>query len=228
MNATIAPRSDEFVVDFPGFESIHIRRMVLDDDIATLHRWFTNDYARFWGMRNKTLAEARQKYAETLAKPGHEVMIGTRPDGERLFLLECYDPTHDLLAKYYDARPTDRGFHIMIAPPDSGSAQQPGLSYRIFVALTRYLFNNSSVQRVVAEPDLANAKVLVRFMQSGYAPLKVIHLPYKTAQLVAITREQAAQVDPVKPPPRPELPNHALRVRFHYLMGRLIRKLFPG
>jgi hypothetical protein len=216
-----------FVHTVAGFGAIRISRFLLDDDAPALHDWVNRPYAAFWGMRGKTLAEVKAKYADiqagTAHEAAHEVLIGRLVStGERIFLLECYRPEQDLLGRYYSVQSGDRGFHLLMAPAQTPA---PGLTYHAVAAMNAYLFRDPAVQRIVAEPDIRNTKMFERCLQAGYALGKVVHLPHKTAQLIMLTRERFAALADRQAPPRPRLPLRALRVKAHLLLGRVIRKL---
>lgn len=213
-----------FVAKFSGFDSIEIRKMDLDEDVPDLHDWFNRDYAKFWGMQGKSIVEVRSKFQEIFKQGELEVLMGVlESTGEKIFLLECYRPTHDILGKFYRAKDSDRGYHLIVAPPGK---PVPDLTFYIMMALNQYIFRDASVQRIVGEPDLRNDKVLMRLAQAGYSFGKVVHLPHKTAQMIFVTREKFEALNHNSPPPKRELRHHALRVKYHMLLGRVIRKLF--
>ena len=66
---------------------LQLRRLDLDADIPLLHRWFAMDYARFWGMQDKTEHEVRQAYA-ALAGSGHAMAYTGLHRGQPAFLVE--------------------------------------------------------------------------------------------------------------------------------------------
>lgn len=215
------------VSEFPGACTIRLRPIDLELDAPVLHDWVNQDYAEFWGMKGCTVEGLRATYRSRIAKrPQHKLLIGSLDDSpEPLFLLEDYRPTQDVLGRYFkDARPTDRGFHLLVAPPGQRSQPLRSIGYYILTAATEYFFRDPEVQRVIAEPDLRNDKMLVLCQQVGYELGPVLHLPYKTAQTVVMTRERFATL-PRRPPARAASPVTASRVRRLVFIGKVLRKL---
>jgi hypothetical protein len=223
MQATTEKTSDGFVVRFPGFDEIRLRKFSIDEDIPLIHDWVNRDYAKFWGLRGKSLAEVRYSYEEALARPGHHIYMGILGStGECIFQAEVYDPRHDLVGNYYRVRNGDVGTHLMMGPPSRKKLSE--LTHYVFWTLNAFVFSDATALRIVGEPDVANIKVQSRALQAGYRPCKVIYLPYKTAQLNFLTREYFERIDPLAPPPRPELRWRPVKVKFHILLGRALRK----
>lgn len=215
------------VSEFPGTCTIRLRPIDLELDAPVLHDWVNQDYAEFWGMKGCTLEELRSTYSSRIAKrPQHKLLIGTLDDSsEPLFLLEDYRPTQDKLGQYYkDAQTTDRGFHLLVAPPGQRKHPVRSIGYYILTAATEYFFRDPEVRRVVAEPDLRNDRMLVLCQQVGYELGPVLHLPYKTAQIEVITRERFATL-PRRPPARTASPVSTQRVRWQVFIGKVLRKL---
>jgi hypothetical protein len=215
------------VSEFPGTCTIRLRPIDLEHDAPVLHDWVNQDYAEFWGMKGCTVEQLRSTYRSRIVKrPQHRLLIGTLDDStEPLFLLEDYRPTQDSLGQHFkDARPTDRGFHLLVAPPGQRSLPVRSIGYYILTAATEYFFSDPEVRRVVAEPDLRNEKMLVLCQQVGYELGPVLHLPTKTAQIEVMTRERFATL-PRRPPTRAASPVPPQRVRRLVFIGKVLRKL---
>ncbi|HEY0610754.1 MAG TPA: GNAT family N-acetyltransferase, partial [Chitinophaga sp.] len=103
------------------------------------------------------------------------------------FLLECYWVMNDPLGAYFDARPGDYGFHILVAPAD-----QPihNFTWNVFTTIIDFMLSNPAVERLVVEPDVRNDKIHVLNKRAGFAYQKIIDLPQKQAYLAFCTREQ--------------------------------------
>lgn len=223
MQATTEKTSNGFVVRFPGFDEIRLRKFSIDEDIPLIHDWVNRDYAKFWGLRGKSLAEVRYIYEEALARPGHHIYMGILGStGERIFQAEVYDPKHDLVGNYYRVRNGDAGIHLMMGPPTKTKLSE--LTHYVFWALNAFVFSDATVLRIVGEPDISNTKVQSRLLQAGFQPQRVIYLPYKTAQLTFLTRNSFERIDPMVPPLRPGHHSRPLKVKFHILLGRALRK----
>jgi siderophore synthetase component len=97
-------------------------------------------------------------------------LSGGRPFG----YVETYRADEDPLAVYYDARPGDRGFHILVAGEFAGT----GLARQ----LVRQLLEPGG--RVVCEPDVRNARMLAFCRSLGGEIRAELALPDKRAALV--------------------------------------------
>jgi len=201
-----------------------IRPMVLEEDIPLLHDWLNRDYARFWGLQGQSLAQINANFAATLARPSCEVLIGAvAATGEPKFMFESYDIRFDRMSPYLDARPGDRGFHVCLGPPEP---PLPAAAYYALQGLSTWIFRDPGVQRLVAEPDVRNHKVLVRLAQAGFSFGRVIHMPHKTAVLSYLSRADFERTRGSPPPPAPiEPPLHGLRLRYHLGVSRVGRRL---
>ncbi len=173
---------------------MRIRELSLDDDVATLHRWFTMDYARFWNMQHLSLNETRRFY-EDMQASGHSRAHMGLYDGAPAFIVETYDPAHEAVGEHYPARPTDVGMHFLVAP-----AATPVRHFTLDVLRTvmAFTFRDLGAHRVVVEPDARNDKVHVLNKAVGFVYERQIRLPQKTAWLAFCTRaafEQSLQGD---------------------------------
>ncbi|MBL0729239.1 GNAT family N-acetyltransferase [Piscinibacter sp. HJYY11] len=166
-------------------EGLQLREIDLAADIALLHRWFGLEYAGFWGLQHKTEHEVHALYA-ALVQSGHAMAYTGLMDGEPAFLVECYDPAHDVLGQHYRVMPGDVGMHFFVGPP-----RQPrhGHTRRVFRVLMRFIFERLRARRVVVEPDLRNDKVHVLNREMGFAYRGTVQLPDKLAALALCTRE---------------------------------------
>jgi hypothetical protein len=106
--------------------------------------------------------------------------------GEHAFLIEPYWPMRDRVGKYYDAKPDDYGFHIMIKPPTSASTS---LLINAFRMALEYLFTFSGIKRIIGEADYRNAKLDALTRRVGYQLQEIITMPDKQANLTICTRE---------------------------------------
>ena len=211
----------------PGLGTIRLRPLDPERDAAVLHDWLRRDYAAFWGMHRLTLEQVRDKFRAIVAEGRIEALVGELAGSSRLlFLMEAYRPQDDDLARFYPAQSGDRGFHLIVAPADGPAV--PGLSFHIMRLMCRWIFRDAVVQRIVAEPDIRNDRMLERCLQTGFRLDRVMHLPHKTAQLVTLERTDFERIDArgEMPPPKAALPaGRARKVKLHLLAGRIGRKL---
>ncbi|MEN9483522.1 MAG: hypothetical protein RJB37_1402 [Pseudomonadota bacterium] len=211
-------------VPFGPSGTVVLRKMVLDEDAPLLHDWFSRDYARFWGLQGKTVAEIREKFAGIEASGTCDVVFGVLAStGERLFMFESYDVTVDVLGQHYAVQPGDRGFHFMIGPADR---PRPAVAYHALQAVCAWIFRDVAVRRIVCEPDVRNEKAMRRLVQAGFSGSKVVHLPYKSALLMHRTRPAFDAARNTPPPPNPDqAPLAGLALRYHLLVSRIGRRI---
>ncbi|MDU4290371.1 GNAT family N-acetyltransferase [Mixta calida] len=154
-------------------------------DVPLIHRWVTQDYARFWGMQNDTLEQVAAFYQQLTADNPQAAIIGLC-NGEPVFLMECYQAQQDEVGKHYPARPDDYGMHILIAPAEKPVAQ---FSWQVFSTVMDYLFSLPQVRRVVVEPDVRNEKIHRLNKRAGFRYQHTIDMGHKTAWLAFCQRE---------------------------------------
>lgn len=178
-----------FDKEINDFGSISIRLMDLDLDLPLLYDWFQKDYAKYWGLQGKTLEETKAEYLKITAPTHTDAFVGFL-DGHMAFLLERYDPAQDLIGKYYKVQPQDCGIHLMVAP-----VRQPkhNFTWHVFSAVMEFVFSDSSVRRVIVEPDIRNEKMFVLCKRIGFTNGPVVVLPHKTARLGFCTKSQFSE-----------------------------------
>jgi RimJ/RimL family protein N-acetyltransferase len=173
---------------FRGAAGLAMRRLDLDADIPVMHRWFSMDYARFWGLQGEPEQEVRASYA-ALLDSGHSMAFTGLHGGVPAFLVECYDPRHDELGRHYEVRDGDVGMHFFVGPP---SAPRSGFTRDVFRTLMGFIFERLQARRVVVEPDARNHKVHVLNREMGFVDQDTVRLTHKLAALAFCTREQFA------------------------------------
>ncbi|HEX5687457.1 MAG TPA: GNAT family N-acetyltransferase [Ideonella sp.] len=158
-------------------------------DAPWLHDWFTQPRATFWGMQQHTLAQVEATYAE-LVGSGHALAGVGEIEDRSAFVLECYDPAHDVLGAHFEVRPGDVGMHFFVGPAHAGAGPIPGYTRHVFRTLMCFIFEHLGACRVVVEPDIRNHKVHALNAAMGFEVHAPLTLPHKTALLSSCTREQ--------------------------------------
>lgn len=165
---------------------ITLRALQMERDIPVLHGWFTQDYAAFWNMQDKTEAQTREFYEDLVASGRGTACMGLVDDAPA-FLVECYDPAFDELGAHYPVRPGDVGMHFFVGP---ARHRIHGYTRRVFRALMSFIFERLHAHRVVVEPDARNHKVHVLNHEMGFVDERHVRLTHKLALLSFCTREQ--------------------------------------
>ena len=165
-------------------EVFHIRPLDAQRDAPTLHRWFVEERAAFWNMRDKSVAEVATFY-QAIEDSGHaRAWLGSR-DGAPAFLFESYDPEYEEIGEHYDVRAGDLGMHLFVGP---AAMRRSGYTRHVFETLMAFLFERLGAQRVVVEPDARNARIHALNRAMGFVYAKDVAFREKTASLAFCTR----------------------------------------
>ncbi|WP_104106899.1 GNAT family N-acetyltransferase [Nocardioides sp. 616] len=152
-------------------------------DAELIHRWVTAPRAEFWGMVERTLAEVEEIYAYIADQPHLSASL-VRSDGVPIGIFQTYDPAVDEIGEFYERRPGDLGVHLFLADDAARAGQTPALMGFLMAGV----FTDPQVNRVVLEPDAANAKSIALLRRLGATIGPVVQLPGKQAQLAFLTR----------------------------------------
>jgi len=183
-----APDGARYEQAVPGFGTVTIRPLDPADDAAVVHRWVDDERARFWGMVGQTRQQVRETYEFVDSLDTHHAYLALR-DGEPAGLFQTYLPEHDPLGEHYPVQDGDLGIHLLIAPADG--PPRPGHTQALVDVFLAFAFADPYVRRIVAEPDVRNAKSVARLLRSGFDAGPQLDLAEKRAQLVHLTRERA-------------------------------------
>ncbi|WP_338672754.1 GNAT family N-acetyltransferase [Streptomyces sp. SCSIO 30461] len=178
-----------------GFGTLSIRPLDPEHDADLIHSWVTEERARFWGMTERTRDEVRDIYRHMDTLTTHHAWL-VESDGTPLMLFQSYDPEADRVSECYDVRPGDIGLHILVGP--THGSPRPGYTNALLSVVTGYLLREPRNQRVVAEPDLRNAKAVKRLERVGFTlgpeillpevDLPEVFIPQKAARLAFLDR----------------------------------------
>ena len=132
---------------------IALRPLEGADDLALVHGWMQQPHVvPWWGLDGPV-----ERLIEHLrAQPHLEAWIGIE-DGRPFAYVETYAVADDALHAHYAARPGDRGFHLLVGPPEllgSGAAR------RLVGHVLTLLLAVQDATRVVCEPDVRNLRML--------------------------------------------------------------------
>ncbi|WP_174874170.1 GNAT family N-acetyltransferase [Vogesella oryzae] len=187
---TFAPAADAAAnlsdCHVPAVGDFSLRPLAVPGDMPLLHGWVTQEHARYWGMLDATLQQVTDAY-RALQQGAHTACYLGLFRGEPAFLLECYDPAHDVLGEYYPVQAGDIGMHFLVAPP---TRPIPGFTRAVMRVILAFLFRDPATLRVVVEPDVRNDKIHVINRHAGFVYQQELALPHKRAHLACCTREQ--------------------------------------
>ncbi|MBD1371878.1 acetyltransferase [Hazenella sp. IB182357] len=166
-------------------KEISFRPVELDLDVKRLHSWMQEPHViPFWKL-NIPFADYEIHLQKFLADHHQSLHIG-QLDGRPMSYWETYWVQDDLLGQHYDFHPEDQGVHLLIGPP---SYLGKGYAAPLLRHITYHLFQHESTQKVVAEPDIRNEKMIHVFQKCGFEFQRSIQLPDKEAALMFCERE---------------------------------------
>ena len=165
-------------------DGFQIRPLEPQRDALTLQRWFVQERAAFWNMRDKSVDEVAAFY-RAIEDAGHaRAWLGLR-HGTPAFLFESYDPAHDEAGEHYAVRAGDLGMHLFVGPADT---PMRGYTRHVFRTLMAFLFEQLNAERIVVEPDARNARIHALNRAMGFVYAKDVPFREKTASLAFCTR----------------------------------------
>jgi RimJ/RimL family protein N-acetyltransferase len=99
---------------------------------------------------------------------------------------EAYWVEGDVIQPYYEADSHDQGIHLLIGEEDYLGK---GLAMPLLRAIVHFQFLSEKTEKVIAEPDIRNEKMIHVFEKCGFEKVKPVELPDKTGLLMHCTRE---------------------------------------
>lgn len=150
-------------------------------DVELVHAWMNDpDVAAFW-----ELAVPADRIARYLCE--HVGSVHSTPyigklDGAAMSYWELYRADLDPLARHYHARRGDAGVHLLLGPVGSRGR---GIGTRLLQVVAGWqLAADPAATRVVAEPDVRNARSVRAFQRAGFRHAADVDLPDKRAALM--------------------------------------------
>lgn len=164
---------------------ISFREATVEEDLYRIHDWMNQKHVvPFWDLARPV--DGIRDYIEALVDDHQTPYIGSL-DGKPMSYWEAYSVPEDVVGRYYDSEPADRGVHLLIGPPEYLGR---GLALPLLRAMTAFQLSYPGTQRVVAEPDVRNGRMIHVFERCGYEKQREIDLPDKRAALMFCDKER--------------------------------------
>ncbi|WP_163538570.1 GNAT family N-acetyltransferase [Gracilibacillus sp. YIM 98692] len=159
---------------------IVFRRVTLEKDLDRLHQWHHQPHViPFW---NQNFSETAYKdHLKKLLADQHQSLYIGYLNNVPMSYWEAYWAKDDLIANYYDAEKEDQGIHLLFGPEEYLGK---GLALPLLRAMIAFQFKHKKTEKVVAEPDVRNKKMIHIFEKCGFEPEKEIELPDKRGLLM--------------------------------------------
>jgi len=175
-------RQCRITLDHDAFSGdFSLRRMSPNDDLDLLHSWMNDpEVARFWKM--PWPPEQIAAYLHRQHRSRHSTAYLGALDGVPMSYWELYRADLDPLAQHYAAHEHDAGLHMLLGPAEYRGR---GIAVTLFRAVSTWqLDTDPDAARVVAEPDVENARVIRALERAGFRRSADLDLPTKRAALM--------------------------------------------
>lgn len=166
-------------------QTISFRRVSMEKDVNRLHSWMHKSHViPFWNL-NISLPDYTAHLRKFLQDDHQTLLIGEM-DGTPMSYWESYWVKDDIIGRYYEWDEYDQGIHLLIGPEEFLGK---GFTYPLLLTMLYKKFQINETNRIVAEPDVRNEKMIHVFEKCGFQPVKEVHLPDKTGLLMICERK---------------------------------------
>nr|WP_232353723.1 GNAT family N-acetyltransferase [[Bacillus] enclensis] len=167
-------------------KKISFKKVEFERDVDMIHTWMREDHVHpFWNL-NIPIGEFREHLKKALNDDHHTLYIGCLDDVPMSYW-EAYWVKGDVLEKMYDAVPHDQGVHLLIGDKEFLGK---GYSLPLLREMVRFQFQDERTEKVMAEPDIRNEKMIHVFEKCGFEKIEPIELPDKTGLLMKCERRE--------------------------------------
>ncbi|WP_226021275.1 GNAT family N-acetyltransferase [Halomicrobium salinisoli] len=189
-DAAVAADYDYQTHDRSIDRTVSLRRASLERDLGRLHAWLGSEHVKPYWQLDLPLPAFRDRLAEKLADDHLTPYVGCL-DHVPMSYWECYWAAEDDVANHYDADPSDQGVHLLIGPEEYLGRGYAAPLLRAVVAMQ---FRHPETDRVIAEPDARNERVLSVFEACGFERRREFRFDEaeKDALLLVCERERFA------------------------------------
>lgn len=187
-DAVVASDYDYQTYDRCIDKQISLRPATVERDLGRLHQWLGSDHVKPYWQLDLPLPEFREELRAKVANDHLTPYVGCL-DHVPMSYWECYWAAEDDVANHYDADPHDQGVHLLLGPEEYLGQ---GYALPLMRAVVAMQFRHPETQRIIAEPDARNEKVVHVFEQCGFEAEKEFHFDEaeKDAVLLICERER--------------------------------------
>ncbi|WP_396266121.1 GNAT family N-acetyltransferase [Halobacillus salinarum] len=164
--------------------TVAFRKVAFEKDAELIHSWMLEEHVHpFWHL-NIPFSEYKEHLQKAINDQHQSLYIGFLDDRPMSYW-EAYWVKGDVVEDTYSPMPYDQGVHLLIGEQEFLGK---GLSLPLLRAMVQYQFQESMTNKVIAEPDIQNEKMIHVFKKCGFKPIKPIELPDKTGLLMFCDR----------------------------------------
>jgi RimJ/RimL family protein N-acetyltransferase len=165
--------------------AIAFRHLDLEADLELVHGWMQQQHVLPWWELGGSIEVVREFLLAQAALAHLDQWIVTDDERNPFAYVETYRVPDDLLGELYDAQPGDRGFHLLVGPPELLGS---GVAQALVSHLVTRLLDQYGITRIVCEPDARNTRMLTLCRALGAQEVARLELPDRTRVLLGWTR----------------------------------------
>ncbi|WP_371925928.1 GNAT family N-acetyltransferase [Halobacillus sp. A5] len=167
-------------------KEISFRPFAMEEDFSRIHRWMHEPHViPFWQLNHSE--EVLKKHMHKAREDTHQSLYIGSIDGIPMSYWEAYWVRGDVVENCYEPAPFDQGIHLLIG---ESSYLGKGLALPLLREMVAFQFKCAHTNKVIAEPDHRNEKMIHVFEKCGFYKVKEIILPDKKAMLMFCEREE--------------------------------------
>lgn len=187
-NRVLSTPSTQLPDMFEYVEKDHVyqlRAVNLKQDFDLLYKWMHEPHVIPQWQLNKSKIELMIHF-EKMLMDDHQRLYIIQIDEQDAGYLEIYEAARDRLAFYYDAKPSDMGWHILLGEKN---VVGKGHFRAVMKMMCFFIFENSDASKIVGEPDVAVKSYSYIADQIAFEAQTRINMPEKKAVLYHCYRE---------------------------------------
>jgi acetyl CoA:N6-hydroxylysine acetyl transferase len=165
-------------------KNILFRYVSLENDVKLLHSWMNEKHVIPYWKLDLSLSDYKLHLQHFLGDDHQTLLIG-EIDNVPVSYWESYWIKGDIIENYYEFDEYDQGIHLLIGERDYLGK---GYIYPLLLTILSNKFKVSQTNRVIAEPDINNKRMIHVFKRCGFIPVKEVELPDKTGLLMFCER----------------------------------------
>lgn len=167
-------------------QTIAFRSVELQQDLSLIHCWMNQPHViPFWKLAFDL--ERMQAHLEKAIADPHQTLYIGYLNNVPMSYWESYWAADDIVARCYPTHHTDQGIHLLIGSPEFLGK---GYALPLLRAMVTFQFQHSETQKIIAEPDIRNHKMIHVFQRCGFEFQTEIELPDKRAALMFCERQR--------------------------------------
>ncbi|KAG0145676.1 hypothetical protein CROQUDRAFT_45504 [Cronartium quercuum f. sp. fusiforme G11] len=171
-------------------------------DIDLLHTWLNEPRVdEFWkdsGTREEHVTWLKNRYDDPHVLPvlgSYRFTGGNRSIYEPFAYYEIYWAAEDKVGKFYQAKPYDRGIHMLVG---SSNHRGPHRVKSWLPSLIHFIFNDEpQTQRIISEPNHQNSKMIHYLSKFGFEKVNEIDMGHKVAALMILDKDEFWKMCPI-------------------------------